>query len=175
MLTSLKNIVSTVSVLALVSLVSCGSHQKPLTEATASSAQSVAIGGVRQMPRAVIYKTNGNWNDRVTVKLNQDRSALEYFPGPYDVSADTEPMVLADGWLLDRQGGISETTGFLKWTMTAYHEFKNVPSVSQIMDAVIPDARVTEVIVLPMTSMAAQSDTAAVNGLIRSGEIYRQD
>lgn len=150
----------------------CSSHRNNNVSAVTDKTESlpqISPGNVRQMPHAVIYKTNGDWNDKVAVGLSKDHATLTYFPDPYDVSVETEPLVLVDGWLLDRQGNISENTAFLKWTMSEYHTFERVPSVEQIMASIIPGAKVTDIHMLPMTSMAAQSDTAAVNNMIRSG------
>lgn len=130
----------------------------------------VALGtGVRRMPRAILYRTNVNVKANVAVTLNPATNTLTYYPDPYDVAESTEPLVMADGWLLDRQGAISPDTRFLKWTMAEYHTFAKVPTVDNIMAAVIPDAHVTAIVRLDMTPMAAQSDTAIVNKQIRNG------
>lgn len=148
------------------SLVGCKSAVKTETAKIEESSEGLP-GSIRQMPKAVIYRTNGDWNVNVAVTLNEDKSQLMYFPDCYDVSVDTEPLALTNGWLLDRQGGISKNTAFLKWTMPEYHEMKKTPSVNEIMDAIIPNAKVLEVVKLPMLTTQAQNDTSAVNAIIR--------
>ena len=134
------------------------------------------IGGKKlAMPRAVIYKTNGNYNDNVKVVLNSRYNTLVYYPATTDVNSDASPMVLADGWLLDRQGGLSMNTAFLKWTYSQYHSLPQTPSPKELIENLLPDAKVTQMITLDMTNTAAQNDTAYVNQLIRSGQIRIQE
>ena len=39
-------------------------------------------------PKAVIYKTNGDYNDNVPVNLNADRTSFVSYPDPSDVSPE---------------------------------------------------------------------------------------
>lgn len=117
------------------------------------------------IPRQTIYRTNGDWNDHVAVRLNPDGS-LAYFPGPGDITAESAPIPVADGWLMDRQGGISTNSAFLKWTYAEYGQLKALPSVAQIKAAIIPYAKVTAVETLPISTSEARQDTALVNRLI---------
>lgn len=118
------------------------------------------------LPRQTVYKTNGYWNNNVAVTLDSD-GKLSYFPGPGDVGPQSAPLPVAEGWLMDRQGGISMSTAFLKWTFSEYAALPSVPSVDEIMDAIIPEAKVTAVEVLPISVQEARTDTSAVNNLIR--------
>ena len=127
------------------------------------------IGAVRAKPFAFIYKTNGNYNDKVTAVYDKSRDMFLSFPDPTDVSPDFAPLELIDGWLLDRRGGVGENTVFLRWTYGEYSKLKSVPSIDELRKAIIPDAKVTEFVRLNMTSFEAQGDTARVNALIRNG------
>lgn len=131
---------------------------------------SPRLNGVRAMPFAYIYKTNGNYDNNVCVGYDRQSETFISFPAPSDISTDSAPLKLVDGWLLDRQGGISTNTCFLKWTYQQYHELGSVPDIKTLREAIIPEAKVTEVVRLDMTSFAAQEDTAAVNKIIR--EMY---
>lgn len=116
--------------------------------------QATAIGTnpVAAMPKAVIYKTNGDYANYVPITLNPARTAILSYPGPKDVSADlSTPLPLANGWMLDRRGGISANTAFLKYTFAQYSGLKSAPTPEELFDKIIPDARVTEVKVLPMS------------------------
>ena len=74
-------------------------------------------------------------------------------------------MPLAGGWWLDRRG-VGEHTVFTRWTYEEYHALKEVPAPREISAAVIPGAKVTEVMHLDMTPAEALADTAAVNAAI---------
>lgn len=119
------------------------------------------------LPKGVIYRTNGDYNDNVAVNLGSDGS-LQSFPAPTDVSKDSAPIVLTGGWLLDRRGGVGLNTVFLTYTYSEYHNLNAVPSTTELMAQRIPDAHVTMVQTLPMTAAEAQADTAAVNAYIRT-------
>lgn len=118
-------------------------------------------------PKAVIYKTNGDYNDNVPVNLNPQRNSLVSYTDPRDVSAErSTPIKLDEGWLLDRRGGIGTNTAFLNITYTDFHNLEKVPSHTELMNMVIPEARVTEAKRLNMSFMQAQNDINAVNALI---------
>lgn len=120
------------------------------------------------MPKAHIYKTNGNYNDNVSVTMNADGSQLISYPAPSDISNASAPLPLADGYLLDRRG-ISPTTAFTSYTYSRYSALSTAPDASQLIKSIIPGAKVTEIVELPMTTSQAASDTARCNNLIREG------
>ena len=45
------------------------------------------------MPKAHIYKTNGNYNDNVPVTMNADGSQLISYPAPSDISSASAPCL----------------------------------------------------------------------------------
>lgn len=124
------------------------------------------LGGKRAMPFAYIYKTNGNYNANVAVTYDASTGTFTGYPDPADVSIDSEPLRLVDGWLLDRRGGVGPNTVFLRWTYDQYHRLTKVPTVKELKEAILPGARITEIHRLNMTTFDAQRDTAAVNRLI---------
>lgn len=82
-------------------------------------------------PKAVIYKTNGDYNDNIPVNLNPSRDSLISYPGSSDVSPErSTPIKLDKGWLLDRRGGIGTNTAFLNITYSDFHNLKTLPSHS---------------------------------------------
>lgn len=137
------------------------SRQPPLQIVQAP--QSPLLGGRNPIPRAVVYRTNGNYNDNVAIRINPADSAIIYYPAPSDITPQTAPLPLADGWLLDRQGGIGDGTVFLKWTYAQYHNLPATPTLAQLRAAIIPNARVTRIERLKISLQEAQADTAAVN------------
>lgn len=130
-----------------------------------------SFGGKPAIPRATLYKTNGNYDQNVVANYDSQSGTFISFPAPTDVSSDSSPLVMNGGWLLDRRGGVGATTVFLRWTYAEYHELANVPSIDELRHAIIPNARVTEMVQLNITSYAAQRDTAEVNRIIESGNL----
>lgn len=125
-------------------------------------------GPVSMIPRGVIYRTNGNYDNKVSVNLDPSRKELLSYPAPTDVNAGSAPAVMADGWLLDRRGGVGVNSAFLDWTYEEYSKLPSAPTRAEIMAHIIPDARVTTVVSLPMTAQEAIADTVRVNDFIRS-------
>lgn len=120
----------------------------------------------RALPRAVIYKTDGDYRDNVPVTLNAAGTALVSFPSPSDLTDLSTPLPLADGYLLDRRG-VSMNTRFTRYTYDRYRALAAPPTPATLIDSIIPSARVTELHRLDITLQQALGDTAAVNDLIR--------
>lgn len=155
-------------VAASIGAVSCGNNGKTVLKDPVVR-MDVKKWRLAPMPRAVIYRTDGNCRDNVPVVLNPADGDFVSFPGPGDVSDLTTPMPLTQGWLLDRAGMITPNTAFLNWTMGEYHALDSVPATATLKRHIIPGARVTAIVRLPMTYGESQQDTAAVNALIRQG------
>lgn len=161
-----KNILTTAAaILCIFSLTSCG--RKVAHEATA-----IAVGNESSvpqlLPKAKIYKTNGDYNNNVPITLSADGKRVISFPAPSDLSANSTPLQLADGFLLDRRG-ISPNSAFLTLTYNEYAALKQAPSPSELLKLVIPEAKVTEIILLPFTIGSADDKVADINKLIQSG------
>lgn len=116
---------------------------------------------VNAMPKAFLYKTSGDYNNNVPVQVNADGSLLS-FPAPSDIPANPQPIVLNQGWLLSPVG-VTKNTVFTKWTYEEYRNLPQVPTPQEILQAIIPGAKVTFGISAPMTTQEALADTAAVN------------
>lgn len=150
---------------------SCGSTAAAPTPAPAPdgglvpglSARPGAAAAHATQPRATAYRTNGNWNNHVAVTMNADRTALVAYPDVADVGLHSAPLPLADGWLLDRRGGISTRTAFLDWTYADYSRLAATPAPAELMAHLLPAARVVEVHPLDLTLSEALADTARAN------------
>lgn len=123
-------------------------------------------GAQATMPRARVYRMNGNYADNVPVGTD-GAGRIVSFPAPGDVSAASKPVPLAGGWWLDRRG-VGHRTAFTRFTYEEYAALPQAPSVAQLTDAIIPGARVTAVEELPWTLREAEADTAAVNAWLRA-------
>ncbi len=121
-----------------------------------------------QLPKAVLYSMNGDWSQYVPVTLSPDGQSLISFPSPSDVTDLQTPVSVGDGLWLDRRG-INRNTAFTKWTYAEYAALKEVPSPTEILANIIPGARVTEILTLPMTASDASSNPEAVRRLVAEG------
>lgn len=119
------------------------------------------------LPKAKVYKTNRPVVNHVAVRVSPSGNDLVYYPAPSDIHETSQPLELADGWLLDRQGGIGEDTRFLRYTHAEYAALPKTPTTVEILSAVMDDVKVTAVRTLDITHQEALSDTAKVNSLLR--------
>ena len=160
----------TLTIMAAACSSAAKTAEKPREDAVVIAQPAPVTGmrgnGASYLPKAIIYKTNGNYNDLVPVNLNPDGTLLSY-PDPTDVGEFCTPLPLEGGWLLDRRGGIGTGTRFTRWTYSEYHALPQVPSPQQLLDNLVPEARVTAAYRLPVNANAA--DTAVCNGFIRDG------
>ncbi len=156
-----------------ISLAACSSHKE---QAAVSAPQSQpAVIGAKPLPAptvnavamARIYKTDGDYADWVPVTLDSRHRRLVSYPAPSDL-AGAAPVRLSDGFLLDRRG-VSGNTAFTRWTYREYAAMESAPSPAEIMEAIIPGARVTEIYQMPFPAgtpdAAARCDSLIAAGL----------
>lgn len=127
-----KFFLSVASVLLLASsFQSCGRHVAVVPAMTLTPAPSHVAS-----PRAVVYKTRGDYQKLVPVILSADRKSLVAYPAVSDVSHLPVPTPLANGWLLDNRG-ITAHVAFTTWTYEEYAALPATPSAQEIMDHVL--------------------------------------
>lgn len=137
-------------------------------QATAVHTPAVIASGIppSTMPKARIYRTNGNYTNNVPVNCASDGSILSY-PAPTDL-VDATPVALEGGWLLDRRG-ISLNSRFTRYTYSEYSRLAAAPSPKELSKAIIPGARVTDVVEMPfpysLGCAAACDSVIAARGL----------
>lgn len=162
---------------SLLSIMSCSStRHNDKGDASRSTVISTATTIVAKhdntpsvLPNAVIYKTNRDVSNHVSVVLTPDHMSIASFPAPSDVGTFSTPLHLAEGWLLDRRGGIGSNTAFLTYTYSEYSALTQTPSPNDLMTAIIPGITVTEAYRLNLTLSHALNDTATVNRIITEG------
>lgn len=103
--------------------------------------------------KATAFRMSGDYADHVAVTVGPD-GRLTYFPAPTDLSENSRPVEIGDGWWLNRQG-LGASSVFTKWTFNEYRALKSVPSPEEIRQAIIPGAEVTSFITLPVTASEA--------------------
>lgn len=149
---------------ALMLMASCAAKKQstlPTMEATKIVNAHPLTGSVPAViPRAVIYKTNGNYADYVPVQVDPQNGDIVSFPAPTDLRGQ-EPVEVGDGFLLDRRG-INLNSRFTRYTYAEYAAMKQTPTVAQLQQSIIPGARVTQTVTLPVTLQEALADTAAL-------------
>lgn len=92
--------------------------------------------------KATLFKMSGDYANNVAVTLGPD-GQLRYFPAPTDITENSKPEEVGEGWWLNRQG-ISASSVFTRYTFDEYRKLKTVPTPEEIKAAIIPGARVTE-------------------------------
>lgn len=123
--------------------------------------------GLAALPQASIYRTSQDVDAYVPVQVNPASGELISYPAPGDITGASMPVVLKDGWLLDRRG-VSPGTRFVRYTYSQYAALPQAPTPAQLMEAIIPGARVVEIATLPApvgTVTPAQADSLISAGL----------
>ena len=100
------------------------------------------------IPNATAFRMNGDYSKNVAITLSSDGEII-YFPAPSDITADSEPIPLVEGWWLNCQG-FGPNSVFTKYTFSEYAALPEVPSPEQLKMDIIPGARVTQFIELPI-------------------------
>lgn len=146
-----------------------GCHsQQPKASQPVAIAQHPIGGSNKYIPKAMIYRTNGDYFDKVPVTLNADRNYVLSYPAPTDLSENSLPVHLHDGWLLDRRG-VGPYSVFTSYTYKEYMALPQAPSPDEILAHVIPGSAVTGLVELPITVSKAVSDPPLCDSYIKSG------
>lgn len=132
------------------------------------SMQPTGGNSVSALPKAVVYRTNGNFIHNVPVTLSADRKEIVSFPAPTDITEGSLPVELDNGYLLDRRG-VGPNTAFTTYTYKEYSELKTAPSLKELKEAIIGGAEVVELVVLPMTLTTALDEIPECNRLVKEG------
>lgn len=169
------------SSLIMFSLCACGEHVYRVTEKneTKSSKQTSAVespkfeikkkltgGSAAAIPSATAFRMSGNYSDNVAITLSPSGEIL-YFPAPTDITAYSHPIELCDGWWLNCQG-IGSGSVFTKYTFAEYAALPQAPTPEQLKAAIIPGAKVTQFIQLPMNINEAPKNIKAVNEYLKT-------
>lgn len=117
-------------------------------------------------PNATAFRMSGDYYDNVAITLAPNGEIL-YFPAPTDITADSKPIDLGNGWWLNNQG-FGPNSVFTKYTFAQYAELPEAPSPSQLKLDIIPGAKVTKFIELPMKLDDAYSNLDAVKDYLKN-------
>lgn len=121
---------------------------------------------VNLVPPATAFRMSGDYYDNVAITLGPD-GEISYFPAPTDITADSKPVALGDGWWLNNQG-FGPNTVFTKYTFAQYAELDQTPDPEQLKLAIIPGAKVTKFVELPMNINEAAENLDAVKAYVKT-------
>lgn len=119
-----------------------------------------------QIPMATAFRMDGDFADKVAITLNADGKP-SYFPDPSDITPESAPLYLGDGWWLNRQG-ISANSVFTTFTFSEYAKLKSAPNVEKLVSSVIPGAHVSEMVALPFNINEAQSHIPEIKSFLKN-------
>ena len=117
------------------------------------------------IPYATAFRMSGDYADNVAVTLNADGSLL-YFPDPKDITADSRPVSLGNGWWLNNQG-LGPNSVFTTYTFADYAELPAVPTIEQLKNSILPGAKVTQFIQLPYSIRDASDHIAEIKEYLK--------
>lgn len=126
---------------------------------------NIESGKVNFLPNATAFRMSGNYANNVAVTLGPD-GELTYFPAPSDITADSEPIELGEGWWLNNQG-LGPNSVFTKYTFAEYAALPEAPSPEQIKLNIIHGAKVTDFMELPMKIGEANQNLEAVKEYVK--------
>jgi hypothetical protein len=125
------------SVLTISIVISCSNSSK-VNQSKKSDMENTSNRDAAGPP-AIIYKTNGDYYDKVPVTLSADKTEVVSYPGVKDVfykGGLAYPTRLNDGFLLDNRG-IDPTSAFLNITYEAYSKLEKTPAKEELMNMII--------------------------------------
>lgn len=142
------------SALTLLLLFSCS---KKVAEAPETLTVSLApIAGAAVLPDATVFRMSGDYARNVAITLNADGTPA-YYPAPTDLTPESAPLPLEDGWYLNRQG-LGSNSVFTSYTFEEYMALPSAPTRQELLESIIPGARVTSFRVLPVKMSDALAD-----------------
>jgi hypothetical protein len=126
----MKNIILITAVLSIL-LPGCKSSNKLIKNEIPGD----ELVSYHREARAIIYKTNGNFSDKVPVIMNEERTKIVSFPAPQDLLLNGKPVrpsLLNQGYLLDNRG-INERVAFLTFSYDIYSKLESAPEMEVLM------------------------------------------
>lgn len=114
--------------------------------------------------KASVFKMNGDYANNVAVAVDGN-GKLTYFPDPSDINQSSCPVEVGDGWWLNRQG-IGKGYKFTRYTFEEYSRLEKVPTVTELLDAIIPGAEVTELRTFDIPASEAMDRLTEIKSLL---------
>jgi len=151
----------------------CGTKEQAASSAPAPQSEKTTAaalhgaGGENTLPRAVAYRTRGDYASLVPVGMSADRTKITSFPDPADIRPATcKPIALEGGYLLDRRG-VGKNTVFLDYTYEEYAALPQAPPPDTLKAHVTDFYPIAGLYVLPVSASEAWSDPSKANAYVR--------
>ena len=93
-----------------------------------------------------IYKINGDYSKFVFTDVSHDRKKIHFIIEPGRVG--NEPKMLSDGFY---EGCGNPDVAFLNWTYEEFNALPRTPSVDEMLQRIIPEAKITLIYEMPYT------------------------
>lgn len=120
---------------------------KPTTLPAKPPVKIMTVKQAKAMAKATAFKMNGEYSKNIGVTLDPEGN-LSYFPDPKDITADSEPLDLGNGWWLNRQG-LGPNSVFTNYTFPEFASLPEVPTPEQFKNEIIPGSHVLQFVELP--------------------------
>ena len=145
-----------------------GRNSNAAAEAKDATVQPVPVQRplTGMMPKATAFKMSGDYANNVAITIGAD-GRLTYFPAPSDITKASAPTSLGNGWYLNNQG-LSANSVFTKYTFEEYSKLPSVPSAEELKAAVIPGARVEDMVQLPYSIGDARNNIQGIKDYIKN-------
>ena len=128
---------------ATVNFVGCKSIKKraPARDIHVNQAATKITSEVARSkgPTCYVYRTINDYNDRVPVIMNDEKTKIVSYPDPSDLFYRGKPSIptpLDRGYLLDNRG-ITANVAFLTYTYKNYLALEHPPTLQQLMDSIL--------------------------------------
>ena len=115
----------------------------------------------------IVYKTKGDYHDKLSIQLSNDKRKVTCYPGKADAEHQ-KPVQLANGYLLKRMCG----NAFLSISIDEYVNSSQNYSSGDLLNLVIDSDPYTEKY---ECCECTQGDTATINQLIRENLLSKCD
>jgi len=111
----------------------------------------------------IVYKTKGDYHDKVSVQLSKDKNSITCYPGKDDATRQ-KPIELENGYLLKRMCGDT----FLSISIDDYSNSTQIFSNADLLSLVLDSDPYTEKY---ECCECTGLDTAKINNLIRENQL----
>jgi hypothetical protein len=92
-------------------------------------------------PPCIVYKTRGNYDSLVHIRLTEDKKHVASYPAPQDVffnRALAYPTKLDKGYLLDNRG-VHINSVFINITLSEYSRLSQAPTEQELLRLILDD------------------------------------
>ena len=131
-----------VSCVAVLALCACNSSKKvavlqegePATAVT--GAKRITRHSAVASPHAIVYRTRGDYSQKVPIIMDKTSTYIVSYPDPVDVRNNPVPTQLDNGFLLDNRG-IGKYVAYTSYTYSEYAAMESAPTQTEFIYHII--------------------------------------